>query len=101
MHGIELSAHFTLRRYTFSKCQQADIERSDDNLRPFSSFPMMGVFFSLFRAYLNFIHQTIEAIPDIPKIDHHMELMFVQLCVFRRYAVWAFILSLHTSSKDS
>ena len=28
------------------------------NLRPFSSFLMMGVFFSLFRAYLNFIHQT-------------------------------------------
>ena len=29
------------------------------NLRPFLSFLMMGVFFSLFRVYLNFIHQTI------------------------------------------
>ena len=32
MHGIELSVHFTLRRYTFSKCQRADIETSDDKL---------------------------------------------------------------------
>ena len=61
MHGIELSAHFTLCRDTLSVCQQADNESSDDkfNLRPFSSFQMMGVFFSLFRAFLNFIHQTI------------------------------------------
>ena len=29
------------------------------NLRPYSSFLMMDVFFSLFRAFLNFIHQTI------------------------------------------
>ena len=29
------------------------------NLRPYSSFLMMGLFFFLFRAYLNFIHQTI------------------------------------------
>ena len=26
MHGTELSAHFTLWRYTFSQCQQADID---------------------------------------------------------------------------
>ena len=32
MHGIELSAHFTLWRYTFSKYQQAEIESSDDKL---------------------------------------------------------------------
>ena len=32
MHGIELSAHFTLRRYTFSKCQQADIESRHNTL---------------------------------------------------------------------
>ena len=28
------------------------------DLRPFISFLMMGVFFSLFRVFLNFIHQT-------------------------------------------
>ena len=31
------------------------------NLRPFSSFLTMGVFFSLFRAYLSFIHQTMKS----------------------------------------
>ena len=31
------------------------------NMRPFSSFLMMGVFFSFFRAFLNFIHQTISS----------------------------------------
>ena len=30
----------------------------DPRMKPFSSFLMMGVFFSLFRAYLNSIHQT-------------------------------------------
>ena len=30
MHGIELSAHFKLWRYTFSKCQQADIKSRHD-----------------------------------------------------------------------
>ena len=28
--GIELPAHFTLSRYTFSKCQQADVESRHD-----------------------------------------------------------------------
>ena len=32
MHGIELTTHFKLSRYTFSKCQQADIKSRHDKL---------------------------------------------------------------------
>ena len=51
MHGIELSAHFTLWRYTFSKCQQADIESSVDKLLFETIFIISndGCIFSLFR----------------------------------------------------
>ena len=64
MHGIELSAHLHYDATPFRSVNRRilKVEMISLNLRPFSSFLMMGVFFSLFRAYLNFIHQTMTLI---------------------------------------
>ena len=60
MHGIELSAHLYYDATLFRSVNRRILKvvMISFNLRPISSFLMMGVFFSLFRAYLNFIHQT-------------------------------------------